>query len=633
MNQTFTDFELIIWDDVSTDDSWEIICSYEDKRIRAFQNEVNTRKVVNTVLLSGEARGKYIAIHHSDDVWEPEKLARQVAFLESHHDVGAVFTQVHIIDERGNPLSDETNPYFKVFEQPNRNRFEWLRYFALHANGLCHPSVLIRRQIYETLGVYSYAMTQVGDFEYWVRLAMHTELFIIPEKLTRFRVLDLERNVSGNRPEVHVRGQADFHFLFRHYRKISSIEELCLIFPEAQSWVTSGEVDILFVLGRVLFDLTPYPALKLLALELIMEGFENPKRRKIIREQYGFTENHLRDLAAKYDIFSLVQTSELQRRLMAMAAGNLVRSGIYLFDEHHNLLHHDAVEVILPTKGSSRIEFQLEGTPDFHHFAWDPVENNACATQTFAIEIEDAAGNLIHISPTPSRHNGTENEEKIWFYTFDPRQYYNFGGQIRRITFIADIHRLDPGEVEWHHRKAVAELENKFRLEKEDAASFRKKLTESINQFFDDEAPEIIGELQHAKKERLLILDYIDRALEQQNEELAARDQKNLELKQQISTYESALDSKSRALEQQNEELAARDQKNLELEQQISTYESALDSKSRQILSLMEDLQVNQMQIQQFRHSMNEVEQSLSWKITAPLRKMKVIWRQLTARG
>lgn len=75
LNQTFTDFELIIWDDASSDNSWEIIQSYGDPRIRSFRNDVQRRGIYGiNKAISEVAQGEYIAIHHSDDIWESENL-------------------------------------------------------------------------------------------------------------------------------------------------------------------------------------------------------------------------------------------------------------------------------------------------------------------------------------------------------------------------------------------------------------------------------------------------------------------------------------------------------------------------------------------------------------------------------
>src|SRR5215510_8500706 len=98
LNQTYSDFELIIWDDASTDESWEIIESYSDPRIRAFKNETNLRGGNIRRALAQGVYGEYIAVQHSDDIWESQKLEKQIAFLDENPQIGAVFTNALIID-------------------------------------------------------------------------------------------------------------------------------------------------------------------------------------------------------------------------------------------------------------------------------------------------------------------------------------------------------------------------------------------------------------------------------------------------------------------------------------------------------------------------------------------------------
>jgi hypothetical protein len=108
------------------------------------------------------ASGQYIAVHHSDDDWEPRKLERQVACLDGRPDIGAVFTNALAVDETGSPLRNERHFYFNVFEQSNRTRHEWLRFFVGGHNALCHPSVLIRKACYEHCGLYRYGIAQLS---------------------------------------------------------------------------------------------------------------------------------------------------------------------------------------------------------------------------------------------------------------------------------------------------------------------------------------------------------------------------------------------------------------------------------------------------------------------------------------
>ncbi|MDR0564590.1 MAG: glycosyltransferase, partial [Azoarcus sp.] len=186
LNQTFSDFELIIWDDASTDNSWDVIKSYPDARIKAFRNEIQRYGVYGVNKAIAEiATGEYIAIHHSDDIWEPEKLEKQVRFLEGHPEFGAVFSWVSVINNDGKIL--ENHLLLNFFAQANRTRHEWLRHFLFFGNALCHPSVLIRRQCYQDCGLYRLGMWQLPDFDMWTRLCLKYEIHVLPEPLVRFR--------------------------------------------------------------------------------------------------------------------------------------------------------------------------------------------------------------------------------------------------------------------------------------------------------------------------------------------------------------------------------------------------------------------------------------------------------------
>ena len=111
--QTFSDFELIIWDDDSSDNSWHLINQYSDSRIKAFRNDERKRGTwgINKAI-SEIAAGAYIAIHHSDDTWAPDKLEKQLSFLKDNPKYGAVFTNVMAISDNGEPIDDPGNYYF-----------------------------------------------------------------------------------------------------------------------------------------------------------------------------------------------------------------------------------------------------------------------------------------------------------------------------------------------------------------------------------------------------------------------------------------------------------------------------------------------------------------------------------------
>ncbi|MBT7038657.1 MAG: glycosyltransferase, partial [Bacteroidetes bacterium] len=259
LKQTFLDFDLILWDDASTDSSWSIIKGYSDTRIRAYKNKPEQRGFPSRRIISEFPTSDYIAIHHSDDIWEPEKLEKQVAYLDENPDVGAVFTRAKLIDEDGLLFEDKSHPYYSVFEEPNRTRYEWLYHFFYKGNALCHPSVLIRKECYQEVGLYRYGMAQLPDFDMWVRLAMKYEIHVMPEKLIRFRIHRDESNSSGNRSDTRIRIQFEYLQVLENYREILSYSELVKIFPLAKKHERNGNEDTGFALGMIAVETAPFP--------------------------------------------------------------------------------------------------------------------------------------------------------------------------------------------------------------------------------------------------------------------------------------------------------------------------------------------------------------------------------------
>ena len=220
LDQTFADFELLIIDDGSTDNSREIIRRFADSRIRTFLYEENRGPVLAIREAVNSARGKYIAVHHSDDLWALDKLEKQVAFLDANENFGACFTRVEFIDERGYICElDDGDFYKKIFEQRNRSRAEWLNYFFYNANCLCHPSAMVRREAYEKYRLLEvHGFWQLPDLLMWIRLCFHTEIYILPERLTKFRLRRArQENTSATSFDKLVRADLEFYFIAREF--------------------------------------------------------------------------------------------------------------------------------------------------------------------------------------------------------------------------------------------------------------------------------------------------------------------------------------------------------------------------------------------------------------------------------
>jgi glycosyltransferase involved in cell wall biosynthesis len=318
LEQTHDDFELFIVDDASEDNSWEIIQSYDDPRIIAMRNLTRMRGVYAfNEIIRHRAQGEYIAIHHSDDIWLPEKLERQVAFLDANLDVGAVFTPVDLIDEAGEPFVDTDHFYYSTFRQSNRNRFEWLRHFFHVGNCLCHPSVLIRRNCYEVAGLYDRRLGQLGDFDMWVRLCLHYEIHILDEALTRFRIRSREANQSGNRSETNVRIRNEWFLTLERFLLIRDEAEFFAVFPEMLSLSRPERNCIPFLLAIRATE-TESDITMTFGLRLLYTLMSDELTAAELQNKYDFSYKSLIALSARIDPFQGAEFFRMARDMKVL---------------------------------------------------------------------------------------------------------------------------------------------------------------------------------------------------------------------------------------------------------------------------------------------------------------------------
>lgn len=217
LEQSFQDFEIVITDDGSGDGTVEAIRSVADPRIRLEVLPANRGACVALNRGLRRARGQYIAILNSDDLFVAGRLQRQVEFLDRHPQIGAVFGYPQMIDERGAPFADVTHKDFSVFQVANRPRHEWLRHFFDQGNCLCHPTLMIRRECYDLVGTYDARLAQVPDLDQWIRLAARCEIHVMPEPMVGFRIRDGQMNASAARPDVIRRDAWERSRVLFHY--------------------------------------------------------------------------------------------------------------------------------------------------------------------------------------------------------------------------------------------------------------------------------------------------------------------------------------------------------------------------------------------------------------------------------
>lgn len=298
LDQTFSDWELLIWDDISDDGSWEIIQSYDDPRIKPIRNDRKRRYIyaINETI-SSHGAGQYIAIHHSDDAWAPNKLERQVAHMDATPNTAAAFTHVQIIDEDNNNLDIDW------FNGPALNRHEWLRALFFNQNKLCHPSVMLRKSALDSAGLYKLMHAQTDDAEMWTRLLLKHDIDVIPEKLTLHRVSASGATVSSASPQNTMRQQFEWFQQKKNYAGLS-VDELLEIFPEAKQWLAkSGPSDAGYMLAMIAMDLGNSNNTALFGLDLLYQRLNDPQAAEIISTNHGFDYLDFMELTARQKLF------------------------------------------------------------------------------------------------------------------------------------------------------------------------------------------------------------------------------------------------------------------------------------------------------------------------------------------
>lgn len=188
LHQEGVDFELLIEDDGSSDETAEVVRSVRDSRLAFFQKTRNEGAYATHNNLLTRARGKYIAVINSDDVWlGSDKLAYQVDVLEGGPEFGATFARPIYIDQHGAMVPPDATFMGRLFEQPNRSQSEWLRRFFVLGNCLCHPTVMIRKTCHDQLGGYDNRLRQIADYEMWLRLIRAKNIHVSERELVAFR--------------------------------------------------------------------------------------------------------------------------------------------------------------------------------------------------------------------------------------------------------------------------------------------------------------------------------------------------------------------------------------------------------------------------------------------------------------
>lgn len=185
-HQTYHNFDLFAVDNGSTDESYLRLCrTFVDhgEQLRHLRcHDIGIVPTLNTGLFHILASNEYEAIARidADDIWLPEKLIKQVLFLEDRPDISILGTQIYAMSEDGKNTAE-------YYWNPCKNE-EITNCLLSTRNAIAHPSVIVRTSVYRRCGVYDDIYPFAEDYQFWLKCLKYYKFANLPDRLVKYRV-------------------------------------------------------------------------------------------------------------------------------------------------------------------------------------------------------------------------------------------------------------------------------------------------------------------------------------------------------------------------------------------------------------------------------------------------------------
>lgn len=197
LNQTYQNWELIIVDDCSTDNTDTVVASFTDSRIKYLKNEKNSGAAVSRNRALREAKGKWIAFLDSDDLWASEKLEKQIKFMEEN-DYKFSYTDYEKIDEESNNLNIFVSGPKEVTEK-DMYRYCWVGCLTVMYDAEQVGLVQIKD------------IKKNNDYAMWLQVSTKANCYLLSENLAKYRIR--KKSISHDKLSKKLKSHYDlFHY-------------------------------------------------------------------------------------------------------------------------------------------------------------------------------------------------------------------------------------------------------------------------------------------------------------------------------------------------------------------------------------------------------------------------------------
>lgn len=187
LHQTYQDYEILVRDDGSTDNTQQVISNFKDSRIRYTRNMTNIGVIQNRNNAVNNSKGKYIAFLDDDDEWLPEKLEKQMSIIEaSPAKLGGVYSGAYSIDTKLGKIVKLSVPEYRGY----------ILKHLLKNNFIMTSTLVLKKKCFEKVGLFDPEFKSASDFDMWIRVAEKFEFDYVLSALVNYNVH--ENRISSN---------------------------------------------------------------------------------------------------------------------------------------------------------------------------------------------------------------------------------------------------------------------------------------------------------------------------------------------------------------------------------------------------------------------------------------------------
>ena len=224
LSQTYKNWELIFWDNQSSDKSAEIFLNIKDSRLYYYLSPSYTKLGQARIMASKNTKGEWLGIIDTDDIWEPDKLTKQIDIINKkklpNESIGLVYCRAMGIDKNSVITKEVCHEDYLGVQMPEG---KILKDLLFKGNFIPSPSILINKNTFLDVGGFPEGYTHASDYYISCAISSKAHVVCVDEYLTKYRIH--ENNSTQNEKVVSFEEQLKIFHIWSKYIESSSIEK------------------------------------------------------------------------------------------------------------------------------------------------------------------------------------------------------------------------------------------------------------------------------------------------------------------------------------------------------------------------------------------------------------------------